>query len=84
MKGITCHKPSATFLVFPNIEKTGYSSQEIADKLMEEAKLAIVPGTEKFFGEGAEGHIRICLATSKEILEKGLDRLEKWLDANVK
>jgi cystathionine beta-lyase len=44
-----------------------------------EVKLAIVPGTEKFFGPGAEGHIRICFATSHAILKEGLDRLERGM-----
>ncbi|ONI39314.1 aspartate aminotransferase [Candidatus Epulonipiscium fishelsonii] len=83
MKGVTCHKPHATYLVFPNIAGTGYTSSEIAECLMKDAKLAIVPGTEKFFGEGANGHIRICLATSMEVLKEGLDRMEHWLNTNV-
>lgn len=84
MKGITCHKPSATYLVFPNIEGTGYTSDEITNKLIEEANLAVVPGNEKFFGKGAEGYIRICLATSREILEEGLERMHRWINNNVK
>ena len=79
MPGITCHKPYACYLLFPDITGTGKSSQEFADFMMENARLAIVPGTDKFFGPGAEGHVRICIATSREILEEGLNRLEKGL-----
>lgn len=80
MKGISCHKPYATYLLFPNIENTGMSSQEFVDFMEEKAKLALVPGTDKFFGPGAEGHVRICIATSFEILKEGLDRLEEGLN----
>lgn len=79
MPGITCRKPQATFLVFPDITGTGLSSSELADFLMKEVKLAIVPGTKNFFGPGAEGHIRISFATSRGILKEGLDRLERGL-----
>ncbi len=82
MPHITCRVPQATYLLFPNITDTGFSSEEIADRLLKEAKLAIVPGTARFFGPGAEGYIRICFATSFEILKEGLDRLEKWLKEN--
>ncbi|WP_250230005.1 pyridoxal phosphate-dependent aminotransferase [Anaeropeptidivorans aminofermentans] len=79
MKGISCTKPQATYLIFPDITKTGLKSQEFADFMTENAGLAVVPGTAKFFGPGAEGHIRICFATSRKILEEGLNRLEKGL-----
>ncbi len=84
MPGITCHKPFATYLLFPNIEGTGFDSDELKERLLSEAKLAIVPGNEKFFGPGAKGHIRICFSTSFEILKEGLDRLENWLKSNKK
>ncbi len=80
MPGISCHKPYACYLLFPDITKTGKTSQEFADFMMEKARLAVVPGTDKFFGPGAEGHVRICFATSREILEEGLNRLEKGLE----
>lgn len=80
LDGISCRCPQATYLLFPDITKTGLSSQEFADFMLKEAKLAIVPGTEKFFGPGAEGHIRICFATSHAILKEGLDRLERGME----
>ena len=79
MPGITCHRPDATFLLFPDITGTGLSSQAVVDYLEREAGLALVPGTAQFFGPGAEGHVRICLATSHEILEEAMDRLERGL-----
>lgn len=79
MPMISCHKPQATFLIFPDITETGMTSDEFADYLLREQKFAVVPGSDKFFGPGSKGHIRICLSTSHEILAEGLDRLEKGL-----
>ena len=83
MPGIRCHKPDATFLLFPDITGTGLGSQALVDYLEREANLALVPGTAKFFGPGAEGHVRICLATSHTVLAEGMDRLERGLTALV-
>ncbi len=82
MPGVSCRTPQATYLFFVNIEKTGFSSEELTNRLRDEAKLAVVPGTARFFGPGAEGYIRICFSTSHAILKEGLDRLENWLKAN--
>lgn len=79
MPGIQCHKPQATFVLFPDITGTGMEAEELTKYLMEHEKLSIVPGGAKFFGPGSEGHVRICLATSHEILEEGLNRLERGL-----
>lgn len=84
MEGISCRSPQATYLLFPDISKTGFSSEEMAGRLQEDAKLAVVPGTPRFFGPGAEGSIRICIATSFEILDEGLDRLERWVREHVR
>lgn len=78
MPGINCIKPQATYLLFPNIEGTGMDAETIVAKLLK-YKVAVVPGNEKFFGPGAKGHIRICFATSFEILKQGLDRMEQAL-----
>lgn len=79
MPGITCEKPDATFIIFPNITGTGLDSASLVEYLEKEVNLALVPGTPKFFGPGAEGHIRICLSTSHEVLKEGMDRLERGL-----
>ena len=52
---------------------------ELVELLKTKYKLAIVPGGERFFGPGSEGHVRICRATSHEVLEEGLNRLEACL-----
>lgn len=80
MKGVSCHRPQGCYLVFPDITDTKRSSTVVADYLLKQAKVAVVPGAEKWFGPGAEGHIRICIATSHNILKEGLDRIEKALN----
>ena len=82
MPNITCRKPQATYLMFIDISETGLDSQTFANRLKEEGKLALVPGTPRFFGPGAEGHVRMCIATSRKILTEALDRLETWLEQN--
>lgn len=79
MPKIKCHKPEATFVIFPDISETNMPADKFVDYVAREFKLSIVPGGAKFFGPGSEGHIRICLATSHEILEEGLNRLEAAL-----
>lgn len=71
---VTPNLPEATFVLFPKIEN-GMSSDQFAQHVLQYGKVAIVPGSERWFGKGAEGHIRICFSTSKEILEQGLNRI---------
>jgi len=71
---LTPNLPEATFVIFPKIEN-GLSSEAFAAHVLKEGKVAVVPGSERWFGKGAEGHIRICFSTSREILEEGLNRI---------
>ena len=80
MPGIKCHKPQATFVLFPDITGTGWDPVDLIDVLKEKYRVALVPGGARFFGPGSEGHIRICLSTSREVLEEGLNRLEASLN----
>ena len=80
MPGIKCHKPQATFVLFPDITGTGWEPVDLIDVLKEKYRVALVPGGARFFGPGSEGHIRICLSTSREVLEEGLNRLEACLN----
>lgn len=80
MPGIKCHKPQATFVLFPDITDTGWDPVDLIDVLKEKYRVALVPGGARFFGPGSEGHIRICLSTSREVLEEGLNRLEACLN----
>lgn len=79
MPYVTVRKPQATYLLFINISKTGLSSETFATRLRTEGRLALVPGTARFFGPGSEGYVRMCFATSRTLLDEGLDRLEAFL-----
>jgi len=75
MKGISCVKPKGAFYVFCDISKTGMDSFEFSKRLLEEAKVAVIPG-EPF---GWNTHIRLSFATGMDEISKGLDRIEAWL-----
>lgn len=78
---LTARRPEATYVVFVNVEKTGLTSQEFVDFMRDYAKLALVAGGEKFFGPRSNGYIRICYATSHELVAEGLRRLDMGLKA---
>lgn len=84
MPGVKCAKPQATFVMFPDVSEIPISAEKLVEYLKKEERLAIVPGGKQFFGPGSEGHVRICLATSREILKEGLDRMERGLKKLVK
>ncbi|HIA26919.1 MAG TPA: pyridoxal phosphate-dependent aminotransferase, partial [Planctomycetes bacterium] len=75
--GFRCHRPQGTYVLFPDIRGTGLTSQEVTRILAEEARVAVVPGHKRWFGPGAEGHIRLSFATSREIFDEALDRMER-------
>ena len=79
MPGLRCPSPEGTYVLFPDITAFGLSSQAVVETLLQDARVALVPGTPAFFGPGGEGHIRICFATSRDILREGLDRVENWI-----
>lgn len=79
MPGISCQSPQGCYVLFPDISKTGYLAFELQNKLIEKAKVAVVPGLPKWFGDGAQGHIRLSFATSYEILDEALGRINKFL-----
>lgn len=84
MKDISCFNPPGAFYVFPNISKTYgkktkkmtiNNSSDFATYLLEEAKVAFVPG----IAFGADDYVRVSYAISMEDIEKGMDRMEKAL-----
>jgi len=76
--GLKCQRPQGAFYVFPCIKSTGLSSMEFSRKLLEEQKVAVVPGTA--FGSCAEGYIRISYASSMDNLKEALVRVKRFLD----
>lgn len=80
MPGVTCVNAKGAFYLFPNIARTGLKSTEFCARLLDEEKVAAVPG----IAFGADDYIRLSYATSMTNLEKGLDRLERFVRRLVK
>ncbi len=76
--GLECHEPRGAFYVFPSIQSTGLSSDEFAQRLLTEAKVAAVPGN--VFGLGGEGYLRCSYATSVGQLTEALDRIGHFVE----
>ncbi|MBT2256063.1 aminotransferase [Priestia megaterium] len=76
--GLECHSPGGAFYVFPSIKKTGLSSEEFAEQLLLEERVAVVPGN--VFGKGGEGHIRCSYASSMESLEESIKRISRFIE----
>jgi aminotransferase len=75
--GLPCFEPKGAFYAFPSIKKTGMTSEEFAEKLLKEEKVAVVPGTA--FGQGGEGYVRCCYATSLAEIEEALSRMGRFV-----
>ncbi|WP_160689079.1 aminotransferase class I/II-fold pyridoxal phosphate-dependent enzyme [Clostridium sp. C2-6-12] len=73
-------EPNGAFYIFPSIKKFNMPSEEFCEKLLNEGKLACVPGTA--FGELGEGYMRISYCYSDEILKEAFDRLDKFIKIN--
>ena len=73
-------EPRGAFYIFPSIKKFNMPSEEFCEKLLNEGKLACVPGTA--FGALGEGYMRISYCYSDEILKEAFDRLERFLKLN--
>jgi aminotransferase len=73
--GISCHMPKGAFYAFPNITGTGLSSEKFAEKLIKEARVAVVPGS--VFGPSGEGFARCSYSVSTETIIEALDRMGK-------
>lgn len=80
--GFQCFEPFGAFYVFPSIQKFGMTSDEFATKLLEEERVAVVPGTA--FGSCGEGFLRISYAYSIEDLKKALERIERFVNRHNK
>lgn len=80
--GLEVFEPFGAFYVFPSIKQFGMTSDEFAEKLLEEEKVAVVPGTA--FGICGEGFLRISYAYSVEDLKKALKRIERFVNRHKK
>ena len=77
--GVCCQPPAGAFYAFPRIAANGMRSVELADRLLEESGVVMLPGTG--FGAEGEGHLRLSYANSRENLRLGLGRLHEFLAA---
>lgn len=75
--GLPCHEPQGAFYAFPDIRGTGLTSEEFAQRLLREAKVAVVPG--HVFGLGGEGFIRCSYATSVNQLLEAIERIGSFI-----
>jgi aminotransferase len=75
--GLQCHLPRGSFYAFPNISATGLTSKEFAVRLLNEEKVACVPGSA--FGPGGEGFVRCCFATGLDQIEEACDRMLRFV-----
>tara|TARA_B100001248_G_scaffold262669_1_gene260651 strand:- start:48318 stop:49493 length:1176 start_codon:yes stop_codon:yes gene_type:complete len=76
--GLKCHKPKGAFYAFPSIADTGMGEVDFAKALLEQEKVAVVPGTA--FGSGGKGFIRASFATSYDNILKATERMERFLE----
>jgi aspartate/methionine/tyrosine aminotransferase len=74
--GIECQVPSGAFYAFPDVSAFGRPSSEIAESLLEEAGVALLPGTA--FGKQGEGFLRLCYANSLPNIERAIERMREW------
>ncbi len=72
--GISCQKPQGAFYVFPNVQSFEKSSDDLANYLLDEAGVALLPGSS--FGSGGEGYLRLSYANSVENIQKALGQME--------
>jgi aminotransferase len=75
--GLTCAHPKGAFYAFPSVAKTGMSSEDFAEKLLFEEKVAVVPGNA--FGAAGEGYVRCAYCTALDKIEEALERMERFV-----
>nr|WP_207729172.1 aminotransferase class I/II-fold pyridoxal phosphate-dependent enzyme [Hungatella hominis] len=75
--GLECFEPNGAFYAFPSIKRFGMTSDEFATRLLQEEKVAVVPGTA--FGDCGEGYLRVSYAYSLKSLKEALGRMERFV-----
>jgi aspartate/methionine/tyrosine aminotransferase len=78
--GVRCKMPQGAFYAFPNIEGTGFDERDLASRLLNEAGVALLPGTA--FGEAGKGFIRLAYTQSEDELKLGLERIREFVESN--
>lgn len=75
--GLTTFEPKGAFYAFPSIRSTGLTDMEFAERLLDEEKVAVIPGSA--FGEGGRGHVRMCYASPRPLLEEAMERIGRFV-----
>jgi len=75
--GLDCFEPKGAFYAFPSVARTGMTSEEFSERLLQEEKVAVVPGTA--FGACGEGFVRCSYATSMELIEEAMARMARFV-----
>jgi aminotransferase len=75
--GLPCPPPRGAFYAFPSVRPTGLDDVEFAHRLLQEEKVAVIPGSA--FGERGRGHVRICYAAPRHHLEEALQRMARFI-----
>jgi aminotransferase len=75
--GLPCHLPRGSFYAFPDIRSTGLPSKEFALRLLQEEKVAAVPGGA--FGASGEGFMRMCFATAFDKIQIAMERTDRFV-----
>ena len=75
ISGLSCSTPGGAFYVFVNIKKTGMTSEAFCEYMLEDAGVAMLPGTS--FGQFGEGFIRICYAVGQDEINNAFEKIKK-------
>jgi aspartate/methionine/tyrosine aminotransferase len=78
--GVPTSSPQGTYVAFPDVRSLDDDAGQFCQRLVDRARVAMVPGSTRWFGPGAEGHVRICFATSRAILREAFDRMESIVE----
>jgi aspartate aminotransferase len=81
LPGVTCLKPQGAFYVFANIQGTGMTGEQFADLMLQEAGVALLPGSN--FGQEANGYVRLCYAVNCDRIKEGLSRMNGVLSKRL-
>jgi len=77
IEGVSCVRPEGAFYVFPSVKELGVPDDRLANYLLQEANVALVPGSA--FGEYGQGHLRLSYANSYRNIERAMERIKKAL-----
>jgi aminotransferase len=75
--GLKCFEPRGAFYAFPSVRGSGMDDAEFAERLLDEERVAVIPG--RAFGIGGAGYVRCSYATAYTKIEQALDRIANFV-----